>query len=133
MRNLGSYFESLSYEYTLPKAIKEGYLSPIKALTIPLKIDMTGVGVQAGDFKASDISTALDPYLQGIAQEMEKYCKDKKTVVFLPLVKTSQKFRDLLMVQKEKQELRVRLGLQVLLGQKVRRELRVHQVRMQIR
>lgn len=96
MRNLGSYFESLSYEYTLPKAIKEGYLSPIKALTIPLKIDMTGVGVQAGDFKTSDISTALDPYLQGIAQEMEKYCKDKKTVVFLPLVKTSQKFRDLL-------------------------------------
>lgn len=96
MRNLGSYFESLSYEYTLPKAIKEGYLSPIKALTIPLKIDMTGVGVQAGDFKSSDISTALDPYLQGIAQEMEKYCKDKKTVVFLPLVKTSQKFRDLL-------------------------------------
>ena len=96
MRNLGSYFESLSYEYTLPKAIKEGYLSPIKALTIPLKIDMTGVGVQAGDFKASDISTALDPYLQGIAQEMEKYCKDKKTVVFLPLVKTSQKFRELL-------------------------------------
>lgn len=96
MRNLGSYFESLSYEYTLPKAIKEGYLSPIKALTIPLKIDMTGVGVQTGDFKASDISTVLDPYLQGIAQEMEKYCKDKKTVVFLPLVKTSQKFRDLL-------------------------------------
>lgn len=96
MRNLGSYFESLSYEYTLPKAIKEGYLSPIRVLTIPLKIDMTGVGVQAGDFKASDISTALDPYLQGIAQEMEKYCKDKKTVVFLPLVKTSQKFRDLL-------------------------------------
>lgn len=96
MRNLGSYFESLSYEYTLPKAIREGYLSPIKALTIPLKIDMTGVGVQAGDFKASDISTALDPYLQGIAQEMGKYCKDKKTVVFLPLVKTSQKFRDLL-------------------------------------
>lgn len=96
MRNLGSYFESLAYEYTLPKAIKEGYLSPIKALTIPLKIDMSGVGVQAGDFKASDISTVLDPYLQGIAEEMEKYCKDKKTVVFLPLVKTSQKFKDIL-------------------------------------
>ena len=96
MRNLGSYFESLAYEYTLPKAIKEGYLSPIKALTIPLKIDMSGVGVQAGDFKASDISTALDPYLRGIAEEMEKYCKDKKTVVFLPLVKTSQKFKDIL-------------------------------------
>ena len=96
MRNLGVYFESLAYEYTLPKAIKEGYLSPIKALTIPLKIDMSSVSVQAGDFKASDIGTALDPYLEGIAREMQKYCKDKKTVVFLPLVKTSQKFRDLL-------------------------------------
>ena len=96
MRNLGVYFESLAYEYTLPKAIKEGYLSPIKARTIPLKIDMSNVSVQAGDFKASEIGTALDPYLERIAQEMQKYCMDKKTVVFLPLVKTSQKFRDLL-------------------------------------
>ena len=96
MRNLGQYFETLAYEYTLPKAIKEGYLCPIKALTIPLKIDMSSVSIQAGDFKAGDISTALDPYLERIAQEMGKYCRDKKTVVFLPLVKTSQKFRDIL-------------------------------------
>ena len=45
MRNLGSVFESLAFEYTLPKAIKEGYLSPIKAVTIPLKVDLTGVGM----------------------------------------------------------------------------------------
>ena len=96
MQNLGTVFESLAYEYTLPRAIKEGYLSTIKAVTIPLKIDMSAVGVQAGDFKSGDIATALDPYLESIAEEMEKYCSDKKTVVFLPLVKTSQKFRDIL-------------------------------------
>lgn len=96
MKNLGTVFESLAYEYTLPRAIKEGYLSPIKAVTIPLKIDMSSVGVQAGDFKSGEIATALDPYLESIAQEMEKYCTDRKTVVFLPLVKTSQKFRDIL-------------------------------------
>lgn len=96
MQILGTVFESLAYEYTLPKAIKEGYLSPIKAVTIPLKIDMSAVGVQAGDFKSGDIATALDPYLESIAEEMEKYCSNKKTVVFLPLVKTSQKFRDIL-------------------------------------
>ena len=96
MRNLGEYFESLAYEYTLPKAIKEGYLSPIKALTIPLQLDLSGVSMQAGDFKAGEIATALDPYLYQIADEMEKYCQDRKTVVFLPLVKTSQKFRDIL-------------------------------------
>lgn len=97
MKNLGQYFESLAYEYTLPKAIKEGYLSPIKALTIPLKLDLTGVGIQTGDFKASDLGSVLDPYLEQIATEMEQHCRDRKTVVFLPLIKTSQKFRDILL------------------------------------
>lgn len=96
MKNLGSVFDSLAYEYTLPKAIKDGFLSPIKALTVPLKMDLTGVGSQAGDFKASDLGTALDPYLYQIADEMQKYCMERKSVVFLPLVKTSQKFRDIL-------------------------------------
>ena len=96
MKNLGNVFESLAYEYTLPKAIKEGYLSPIKAVTIPLTMDLTGVGTQGGDYKVGDLGTALDPYLYNIAEEMQKYCADKKTVVFLPLVKTSQKFRDIL-------------------------------------
>ncbi|MCI9190521.1 MAG: DEAD/DEAH box helicase [Lachnospiraceae bacterium] len=96
MRSLGEFFESLAYEYTLPKAIRSGYLSPIKALTIPLRMDLAGVGVQAGDFKAGDIGTALDPYLYQIASEMAEHCRGRKTVVFLPLVKTSQKFRDIL-------------------------------------
>ena len=96
MQNLGQVFDSLAYEYTLPKAIREGDLSPSKALTIPLQLDLSGVSMQSGDFKAGDIATALDPYLYQIADEMEKYCKDRKTVVFLPLVKTSQKFKDIL-------------------------------------
>ena len=97
MRNLGQCFQSLAYEYTLPKAIREGFLTPIKALTIPLKLDLTGVGIQSGDFKAGDLGTALDPYLEQIADEMHRHCSDRKTVVFLPLVKTSRKFRDILL------------------------------------
>lgn len=96
MKNLGTVFESLAYEYTLPKAIKEGYLSPIKAQTIPLKLDLTGVSMQSGDFKTSELGTALDPYLGQIVREMEKVCHDRKTVVFLPLIKTSQKFCEML-------------------------------------
>ena len=48
MQNLGQVFDSLAYEYTLPKAIREGYLSPIKALTIPLQLDLSGVSMQSG-------------------------------------------------------------------------------------
>lgn len=96
MRNLGSYFDSLAYEYPLVDAIKSGYLSKITAITIPLELDLSTVSQQGGDFKTSEIGTALDPYLEQIADEMVKQCKDRKTVVFLPLVKTSQKFRDIL-------------------------------------
>lgn len=96
MRSLGQYFETLAYEYTLVQAIRDGYLSPIKALTVPLRLDLSSVGVQNGDFKVGDLGTALDPYLDAIADEMLKNCANRKTVVFLPLVKTSQKFRDIL-------------------------------------
>lgn len=96
MKNLGQVFESLAYEYTLPKAIREGYLCPIKAQTIPITLDLSTVGVQTGDFKAGDLGTALDPYLEQIAIEMVNSCSDRKTVVFLPLVKTSQKFCEIL-------------------------------------
>lgn len=96
MRNLGQYFDSLAYEYTIVRAIHEGYLSPIKAETIPLRMDISAVNAQSGDFKLGDLATALDPYLYSIAEEMTTRCMNRKTVVFLPLVKTSQKFRDIL-------------------------------------
>ena len=96
MKNLGEVFESLAYEYRITQAIKEGYLCKIKALTIPLKLDISNVGISAGDYKAGEIGTALDPYLDQIADQMKEHCTDRKTVVFLPLIATSQKFRDIL-------------------------------------
>jgi len=96
MRNLGSYYESLAYEYTLPKAIKEGYLAPIKALTIPLELDLSKVNQSVGDFSTKDLGTALDPYLESIADEMIKVASDRKIVVFTPLVNTSKKFMEIL-------------------------------------
>jgi superfamily II DNA or RNA helicase len=95
-RNLGEYFQSLAYEYSLPAAIKDGYLTPIKALTIPLRLDISGVKQQAGDFSTKELGTVLDPYLEQIADEMVKNCMNRKTVVFLPLVKTSKKFTEIL-------------------------------------
>lgn len=96
MKNLGEYFDSLAYEYSLPRAIKDKYLCPIRAITIPLTIDLNNVAQQAGDFKSADVSSALDPYLHQIADEMLTHCHGRKSVVFLPLIATSQKFRSIL-------------------------------------
>lgn len=96
MKNLGTYFESLAYEYTLPRAIREGFLCPIKAQTIPLRLDIAGVSTSGGDFAVSELGSALDPYLEQIAQEIARTARDRRTVIFLPLVKTSQKMCDIL-------------------------------------
>ena len=95
-RNLGEVFETLAYEYSLPRAIHDGYLSPIKAQTIPLNINLAGVKIQSGDFQAAALGSALEPYLDRIAAEMAKICQNRKTVVFLPLIATSQHMAALL-------------------------------------
>lgn len=96
MRNLGEVFDSLAFEYKLTDAIKEGYLCRILAQTVPLKLDISAVSLSGGDYSTGELGTALDPYLEQIAAEMAARCADRKTVVFLPLIKTSQKFRGLL-------------------------------------
>lgn len=44
-RNLGQFFECKAYEYTMRQAIKDGYLSPIKAQMIPLELNISNVGL----------------------------------------------------------------------------------------
>lgn len=96
MKNLGEFFDNKAYEYSMNEAIREGYLCPIKAQMIPLELDISNVGVSNGDYAVGEIGSALEPYLHQIAQEMLLYCKGRKTVVFLPLIKTSQKFCQML-------------------------------------
>ena len=95
-RNLGSFFDSKAYEYSMAQAIREGYLCPVKAQMIPLELNIKSVGISGGDYAVNDIGCALAPYLRQIASEMAKYCRGRKTVVFLPLIKTSQEFCGLL-------------------------------------
>lgn len=95
-KNLGRFFDSIAYEYTMADAINDGYLSKIMVQMIPLEIDISEVSMQNGDYRASEVSDALEPWLNAIADQMLEYCKDRKTVVFLPLVATSKKFKEIL-------------------------------------
>lgn len=95
-KNLGHFFQDLAFEYSLHQAIRDGYLCRIRAQTVPLAIELGGVRTTAGDFSEADLGSAVEPYLERIADEMAKVCRDRKTLVFLPLVRTSQKMRDAL-------------------------------------
>jgi superfamily II DNA or RNA helicase len=91
-RDLGKLFESVAFEYPLLQAISEGYLCPIKSLTIPLALDVSNVGIGAdGDYDKAQLGAALDPYLPQIAAELWTHCQNKKLLVFLPLRDTARR------------------------------------------
>jgi superfamily II DNA or RNA helicase len=96
LKNLGQYFETLAFEYSLPQAIRDGFLAPIRAQTIPIKLDMSGVSKTGGDYQVAGLGSALDPYLEQIANEIAERCQARKTVIFTPLIATSQKLHGFL-------------------------------------
>lgn len=95
-RGLAEVFDSIAFEYPIAQAISEGYLCPVRAKCLPLKIDLEGVKVSHGDYQANDLGNALDPYIPELAEAMARECRGRKTVCFLPLVSTAQKMADAL-------------------------------------
>lgn len=95
-KGLGKVFEGVAYEYGLRDAVKDGYLSPIVARTVPIDIDLTKVKTKVGDFEVTGLVEALEPYLPEIAKSMAEYALGRKTVVFLPLVRMAQEFAEML-------------------------------------
>lgn len=91
LRDLSEVFQTIAYEYSIVDAIKGGWLSPIFVQTVPLRIDLSGVAVQSGDFQAASLGSALDPYLRQICREIKERCHARKTIVFTPLIATSRK------------------------------------------
>ncbi len=93
-RDLGEVYDSIAYEYGMARAIKDGWLCPIEAEMVPLRLDVSGVSVSRGDYQAGQLGDALDPYLDSIADELAARCRERRTVVFLPLVRTAKAFAE---------------------------------------
>lgn len=95
-KNLGKYFERVAYEVQLGRLIRDGFLSPIVIKMLPVKISLTNVKTMAGDYSADDLGREIEPWLERVASEMGHECWDRKSIVFLPLVKTAERMRDVL-------------------------------------
>jgi superfamily II DNA or RNA helicase len=91
---LSDYFENVACELTLVDLIRGHWLAPIRVKSMPLEIDLRSVQVVAGDYDAQQIGHALDPHLEAIADIMVQY-RDRKTLVFLPLISCSERFAQL--------------------------------------
>jgi superfamily II DNA or RNA helicase len=93
-RNLGEFYQNIAAEVDLFDLIRDGYLSNIKAKSIPLEIDVSGVKSTAGDLDSKGLGDALTPYLGSIAKAIAEHAADRKVLAFLPLIDTSKRFVD---------------------------------------
>jgi len=91
-RELSSFFEAVAYEYPLREAIQDGWLCPITAKLLPLQIDLRRVRSVAGDYHTGDLDTAIAPVLAAAVDGIAEHSEGRKTLVFLPLIRTSEAF-----------------------------------------
>lgn len=91
-KELGSYYEKISADVGLMRLIKEGYLSKIKIKTVPLGVDLSKIRTVAGDFRDDDLGDAIAPHLLDCAAIIKEHAVNRRTCVFLPLIKVSQAF-----------------------------------------
>lgn len=91
-KNLGKFFQTIAHEIGLLELIKKGYLSRITIKTVPIKIDLNGVDVVDGDYDKDQLDSTITPYLRAIAEEVAVNACFRRTLVFLPLIKTSVAF-----------------------------------------
>lgn len=92
-RNLGSVYKSIAFEMTIRRAIEDGWLCRISALTLPISISLSAP--RQGDWTDRECASAIEPYLADIAAKLAENASDRKTVVFLPLIATARRFREL--------------------------------------
>lgn len=88
-------FDAVGPEYTTQQAIEDGFLTPVHVKKVPIKIDISDVHLQGGDYAAGEIANVLDKYLKKIAKATATQAQGKKIVVFVPLVATAQKMSEI--------------------------------------
>lgn len=94
--DLSSYYEETAYSLPMLDLIADGFAPQLKVMTLPIKIDLGAVQQkrQFGetDYNAESLSTTIAPYYEEAARLLKEHAPNRRTIVFLPLIKSSQAF-----------------------------------------
>ena len=99
-RNLLEFYSRIAYQYTLLDAVRDGWLVRPIAQTIPLELDLRGVGTsrtaQGSDYSPDEVSHRIEPFLGQIAAKIREAAPNRKTIIFMPSIDTAVKMADAL-------------------------------------
>ena len=92
---LGEYYQRLAYDYSMLKAVKDGWLVRPLVKTLPLEINVSHVKTAAtsegNDLNPTQLGHVLEPMLGQIARAIWAEARDRKVLVFTPNVELSKK------------------------------------------
>ena len=96
---LGAVFESCAHAYEIRRAIADGYLTPIRQLSIECAgIDLRDVRVIGGDLSPGQLAAIMEveETLHAIAKPLVRESGDRPTIAFFPSVDASHEFARIL-------------------------------------
>ena len=100
-RNLGQFFHHRSVNYSYLEAVQDGWLVGPVQKNIPVRIDLSKYKAKStpngNDFAASDLSAALIPIIEELAEQVLIHASAKKTIAFLPSVECARMMTDALL------------------------------------
>jgi superfamily II DNA or RNA helicase len=94
--NLASYWETIGAEIDMRKLIQEGYLSKIMIQTFPCNLDTEGLRITRGDYDNAQVAERVEKCIGDVIDALRKYASNRKTLIFLPLIETSEIFAEAL-------------------------------------
>lgn len=99
-KNLGSFFQKQSVNYSYLQAIEDGWLVGLKEINIPVTIDTRKFrrkqSAEGAEFNHTDQAAAIAPIIKQLAEQIVVHAHDKKTIAFLPSVDTARMMADTL-------------------------------------
>jgi superfamily II DNA or RNA helicase len=88
--DLGQVFESLAYEYSLRRAIEDGWLCRIKVVRCETSVDLSDIRTAGKDLPKGDIEDAIRPHVDSLANATRQEIGDRRAIVFTPDVGSAQ-------------------------------------------
>ena len=100
LKDLSKYFEDVAFNLHLYDLVDEGYLCGFKVDMVPLEIDLTSVhqkrGIEGQDYSAEELDDTIRPWYEAVAKEIVVRAPDKHIIAYLPLIKSSKEFCEIL-------------------------------------
>jgi superfamily II DNA or RNA helicase len=97
-RNLGTFFQRRSVNYSYLTAIEDGWLVGLQEINIPIRVDTRKFRrkqtPEGAAFNDTDQAAAIAPVIGELAKQIKEHASDRKTIAFLPSVETARMMAD---------------------------------------